>query len=375
MSSGLLRMGSAWLALLAVAMMLLSGAALAQEVLLGGKVLAAEEVVVPAGQTVPHDLYVSAGRVRIEGRVRGDLVAAGGDLDVSGEVTGDLLAAGGTTTISGEIGGDARVASGQVLVGGSVGEDLLLASGRATIAPEAQVAEDLIFATGQMTLDGTVDGDVLGTTGSYQKRGSVGGTEQVTIREPAEERPPTALQRLLDGVLRYLGILLVGALFLWFAPRIMIAGAASLRRRLLASLGLGILAIVGFFVLVLAVVLVTVLLAVALGLLGFGALTLAAIFAGILVAALTSFLFFLAVAFLAQAVVALVLGRLVVGERAGSFWRHLIALALGLLVVVLVSAIPLVGSWLEFLIVLFGLGALVLGVAARDREPVPEHVG
>ncbi|HUH06783.1 MAG TPA: hypothetical protein VML96_03150, partial [Egibacteraceae bacterium] len=63
----------------------------AQESRLEGKVRAGDEVVIPADETVEHNLYVSGGRVRVEGRIEGDLVAAGGQVDVLGEVAGDAL--------------------------------------------------------------------------------------------------------------------------------------------------------------------------------------------------------------------------------------------------------------------------------------------
>ena len=68
-------------------------------------------------------------------------------------------------------------------------------------------------------------------------------------------------------------------------------------------------------------------------------------FGGLLVAAIVVFLFVLAVAFAAQATVGLALGRLLLNDGR-SFGNWLGALALGVLVVVLVAAIPVVGaSW------------------------------
>jgi hypothetical protein len=87
------------------------------------------------------------------------------------------------------------------------------------------------------------------------------------------------------------------------------------------------------------------------------------------------FLFVLAIAFAAQAVVGLALGRLVVRGEGRSFGSTLGALAVGLLVVVLVAAIPVVGGWLEALLVLVGLGALLLMArpgSRRAAEPMVE---
>src|SRR5215216_3818767 len=118
---------------------------------------------------------------------------------------------------------------------------------------------------------------------------------------------------------------------------------------------------------------VTVLVAVVLGLLGLGSLTGVTLFGGILVAAVVVFLLVLALVFAAPATVGLALGRLLVRTDGRSFLGGLGALALGVLVVVLVAAIPLAGGWLEALLVLLGLGALLL--MARPGRRTTERLG
>ncbi|MFL6186547.1 MAG: hypothetical protein ACJ745_17360 [Actinomycetes bacterium] len=117
-------------------------------------------------------------------------------------------------------------------------------------------------------------------------------------------------------------------------------------------------------------VLLTVLVAVVLGLLGLGSLTGVTVFGGILVAAVVVFLLVLALVFAAPATVGLALGRLLVRGDGRSFLGWLGALALGVLVV---AAIPVVGGWLEALLVLLGLGALLL--TARPGRRLGEPSG
>jgi len=363
------------IALVPLALVLLSGAALAQETELGGKLRSGQEVLVPAGETVGDDLYASGGTVRVDGRVDGDLVASGGQVIVAGTVTGDVLAAAGSTTISGEVGGDVRVATGQARVQGPgrVGEDLLVAAGQAAIDSGARVDGDLIFASGRMTMDGTVAGSVLGTTGNYVRRGSVAGSERVTVQE--RERPPTVNDRLLGGLRRYLSILVVGVLLLWLLPRAFRGAADAVRGRPLVSFGVGILAMIGVVVLLVLVILLTVLVAIVLGLAGLGQLGGVIVFAGILLAAVIVFLLLVAVGFGAQAAVGLALGGLVLRGDLRSSGRAFAALVLGLLVVVLVSTIPVAGGALEAIVVLLGLGALVLAMRRGRRRELVEQPG
>jgi cytoskeletal protein CcmA (bactofilin family) len=360
------------IAFVGVVLASLSAAAVVQQTELGGKVRSGAEVTIAAGETVQGDLIASAGTVTVDGTVDGDLVASGGRVKVTGTVTGDVLAAAGDTTISGQVDGDLRVATGQARLEGQVREDVLLGAGQATVASGARIDGDLIFGTGQMTMDGAVGGNVLGGTGSYTRRGTVGGTEKVTVQQ-REKVEPTLADRALDGLRRYVSILVIGLLMLWLAPRLIRAAAESVRRRALLSFGVGILTIIGFIILLIVVIVVTVLLAIALGLLGLGELAGTIAFAGALAAAIIVFLFLVAVGFGAQATVGLALGRLVFRGEGRSFGAAFAALALGLLVVVLLSLIPVAGGWLEGLVVLLGLGALVLALRFR-RRPAEQPV-
>jgi cytoskeletal protein CcmA (bactofilin family) len=365
------------LVILAIALTPLSTAAATQQSELDGKVRrAGREVVIPAGETVQGDLIASAGTVRVDGRVDGDLVASGGQVVVAGTVTGDALIGAGSTTISGEVGGDLRAGTGQARIDGRVNEDVLLGAGQATVASGSQIGGDLIFATGRMQMDGAVAGNVLGSTGNYTRGGSVADSERVNLAEPAgEEREPTVADRVLDAVRRYVSILVVGLLLLWLLPRLLRGAADSARGRPLPSLGFGVLGFIGVVVGLVLLLLVTILVAVILGLLSLGSLTGITLFGGLLVAAIVVFLFVLAVAFAAQAVVGLTLGRLVLRGEGRSFASTLGALALGVLVVVLVAAIPVIGGWVEAVVVLLGLGALLLMARPGRRREIAEPVG
>ena len=344
--------------------------ALAQQRLLGGKFRSGREVVVPRGETVSGDLYASAGTVRIEGSVDGDLVATGGQVEITGDVGGDLIAGAGSVDVSGRVDGDVRAGAGQVTIPGAVGEDLLAGAGQLSISSGGTIGEDLVFGTGRTTLDGRVEGDVLGSTGNYVRNGTVGGSEDVTISRRGAAAP-SAGDRVLDAIRRFVSLLAVGAVLLWLAPWSLEGPAAALRRRPWISLGLGILALVGAILAVIAIILAMILLLFLFGLLGLGDLSALTVFTGVGGLVLLFFLLYVALGFLAHLVVALVVGRLVFREAgSGQRWAPL---ALGVLVVVVLTSLPAVGGWFGFVIVLLGLGAIVvaLGSARRRTPPAP----
>ena len=355
--------------ILVVALASLSATASTQQTELDGKVRrASREVVIPAGETVQGDLIASAGTVRVDGQVDGDLVATGGQVTVAGTVTGDVLVAAGSTTVSGEVGGDLRAGTGQARIEGRVGEDVLLGAGQATIASGSQIGGDLIFGTGRMRLDGAVAGSVLGSTGNYTRGGLVSGSERVNLGQPEAAQAPTLSDRILDTLRRYVSILAIGVLLLWLLPRRFRRAADTARGRALHSLGVGFLGFIGVIVALVLLILITVLVAVVLGLVGLGPLAGVTVFAGLLVAAINVFLLVLAMGFVAQAVVGLALGRLVVRTDGRSFSSSLGPLALGALVVVLLAAIPVAGGWLGAVLALLGLGALLLTARPASRR-------
>jgi hypothetical protein len=178
----------------------------------------------------------------------------------------------------------------------------------------------------------------------------------------------------VDALRRYVSLLVIGVLLLWLLPRVLRGAADAARGRPLVSFGVGILGFFAVIVLLVVLILVTVLVAIALGLLGLGSLTGVTVFGGILVAATVVFLFLLALGFGAQATVGLALGRLLFRGEGRSFLAGFGALAVGLLVVVLLAAIPVAGGWIEALLVVLGLGALLLMVRPGRRR-VAEQPG
>jgi hypothetical protein len=371
----LLLSASAGIAVLAI----LTGVALAQGAL-SEKLRTGNTVTIAAGETVPNDLYAFAGTVRVDGTVDGDLIASGGLVDVTGTVTGDVLAAGGSVNISGTVGGDARIAGGTLSVGGAIKEDLLATGGQLTVTSSGAIGEDLIAGTGQLTIDGAVTGDVLARTGTYSKGGTIGGTEDVTITtrdgQPAEPgqpgAAPTATQQVIDAVRHFLVVVLVGALLIWFAPRAYAAMKTALRQRPLPSAGWGIVAILGFAVLIIVVLIVVILLAIAFGLLGFSDLVGLDVLAGIVAILGASLLFAVVAGYVADALVGVVLASLVMRGENPSRWRELAVLAVGAAVVVLLSSLPIVGPWVKLVVILLGLGAVLIAwMRPRRTDTAP----
>jgi hypothetical protein len=359
----------------AVLALIVAGVALAQTAA-DDKLRTGDSVTVPAGESVPHDLYAFAGTVRIDGTVDGDLVASGGTVDVSGSVTGDVLAAGGNVSIGGTVGGDVRIAGGTLTIGGSVTEDVLAAGGQLTLAPSGAAGEDLFASTGRLSIDGAVTGDVKASTGTYTKTGTIGGTEEVRITAapttpstPVSEQTPANL--VIDAVQHFLVVLIVGAILIWFAPRAYATMKTAVQKRPLPSAGWGIAALFGFIALLILIMIAIILFAILFGVLGFDDLVGIDILGGI-VAMLGVILGFVIVsAYIADAIVGAAVAGLVMRDRATDRTRELGLLAAGAAVVVLASSLPVLGPWVKLVVILLGLGAVLIALMRSRQSAAP----
>ncbi len=169
----------------------------------------------PAGEVIQDDLYVAGGEIIIDGTVDGDLIAAGGYIEVNGVVTGDAILAGGGIRVTGVIQDDARLAGGGIVISGDVGDDLLVAGGGGPgmfvfptgprqvaqgvqLLGSATVGGDAFIVGGQGALAGSVAGDLTAGMGAIDFSGRVAGNASLnanTLRvNPASQ---------VEGVLRY----------------------------------------------------------------------------------------------------------------------------------------------------------------------------
>ncbi|MEX5299350.1 polymer-forming cytoskeletal protein [Kocuria sp. CPCC 205292] len=382
-------------------------------------VVAADEVVdddlyvtggdVVVDGTVRGDLLVAGGTVTVNGTVEGDLMAAAQTVVIEGTVGDDARVASQVLLL----GEQARVADDLVTAGFSletrpgaeIGGDVLLGAYQALLA--GSVDGDVTAGAAALALAGAIGGDVQADVGAADEAGAAwapttgvavprvdpgltltdaarlggdlsyrSGTEAViapgaeiagdVVYDPVvvEEEavgPAGPLALLIDGLRLFVTLFLVGLLALWLMPRATTGAAATLRARPWVSLGWGALAVVGTAVAVLAVLAVAVLLAIALGWLTLAGLAAAVVAAGVVLDLVLVLGLVLAVALLAPVVVAYTTGSLLLRDRAPArFGKRVLALALGLLIYVLLRAVPFLGPVVALLVALFGVGALVV---------------
>jgi hypothetical protein len=197
--------------------------------------------------------------------------------------------------------------------------------------------------------------------------------EAPTAAAPANEG---AGMWLLDLLRRYAALLLVGLLLVWLAPRVTRGVTGELETQPLASLGWGFISILAIAIAFMLVPLATVFLAVLLGMVKLNGLMGIVIAIGVLALLALVVLTIIAIAYVAQIAVSYEVGRLIL-RRLRPAWleRPYAPLALGLALLVLLTAVPAVGWLFSLAAVLLGLGALWLfGRDAVQHRPIPAPV-
>jgi cytoskeletal protein CcmA (bactofilin family) len=307
----------------------------------------------------------AGGTVIVEaGETTGDLEVFGGDIVIRGTVDGDLQAIGGNVRIVGTVTGSVDATAGNVFVGGTVEGDLRGAAGHVQIAEGSAVEGDLEAGAGSVLIAGSVGGNArIGAEsitldpaaaigGSLEYEGTLnradgaqvaGGVTQVSnLGLGAGPIPQVA--EIVFSVYFLLVNIVVGAILLLAFPRFSegLVDRTVERPGITGLLGVGTL-VAGPLVLVLVALTIV---GIPLSLVGIAAYVLA-IWLGI------------------------VYGRYVLGAWVLSLAdveNRWLALLVGMLGMFVVTRIPVLGGIADLAVLVWGLGALALGLYAAFKR-------
>jgi len=377
--------------------------------------IAAGEVVI-AG-TVTGDVYATGQKIEVSGTIEGDLVALAQVIDITGSVGDDVRVAGQIIRVAGEGVGDDVLAGGysvEVARGATVGGDVWVGAFQALIA--GNVEGNVRANVNGLAIDGRVAGDVEANVGerggptpgmfmpslgtppppvapglTVSDGAEIGGALTYTALQPAriasgariagpitkhepapEVRAPREEERfgspqwVLAHARRLVTLLVVGLVLFLAAPDAMRRLGRNVQKRPLPALGWGVVGFIGFLMVLVGLVVVGVLASLFLGLLTLSTLGRWILVLGLLSDALLVVFFVFYTSLVGPVIVSYgTLGRLDTGRR----WLWLIPLIFGVLLYVVLTAIPYLGSLVGLLVFLAGLGAIVL--LWRPERPVP----
>jgi cytoskeletal protein CcmA (bactofilin family) len=370
---------------------------------------------VPAGVTIQNDVILFGEEVVIDGTVDGDVVALGTTVTVNGAVSGALVSAGQSLTIRGKVGGSIYAASLVLTLGpqAQASRSVYFAGGQLDTATGSAIARDINAIALGARLEGELGRNMRAAIGpvdllrlAVQGINSLLGANRIQLPpllEPAARLPvelahslagraldgvhtmgpashmgvssPSAAietDRLLAWLLRFaldlVTFLALGMLLVLLVPGMLSRGASRLRTSPWACLGWGLVVFAtGILVLILAlaVVLALSMLFWALSLGALGSLTFAV---GLLTVLLAAVLYVFLVLFCSKLVAAFFIGRLIlaaISPRAADTQAW--CMLPGVLIYLLLAAIPYLGWLAAVAATFFGLGAIWMSVRDTGR--------
>ena len=156
------------------------------------------EISVAAGRQIRGDLFVLGRHVDIAGTVHGDLIGAADSMAISGTVNGSVNLVARTVSISGLVTGSAHLAAGKVTIAGTISGDLLVTARRIAVAANGRIGGDLILGNGDLVVAGSVGHQIRGSADDVTFKGTVGGPVRVSA-----DHVRVANQARIGGDLRY----------------------------------------------------------------------------------------------------------------------------------------------------------------------------
>lgn len=350
------------------------------------------DVTIGSGEVINNDLYLFGTNIRIDGTVNGDVFAFGQDITVNGTINGGLTVAGQSIILNGQISRGVRAAGQMVDVGGNIERDLIVAGNVVKITRDAKVGSDLLLGAETSTVDGNIAGNIKAAIGKVTISNSVGGNVELTGREitiastaeikgnltytsennaiiqsgasiggttshkqPEPSRPARNLfiagivGTIVSRILAFLTLFIIGLIFILIIPRKMKVMADSLRTSPASSLGWGALLV---FVTPIAAIIVM--------------LTIVGLPLGII-----SIVLWGIALYLSEIPVAIILGWLILknNQDLGSKGILIGVFALGLFIISLLTAIPVVGWIIWLFVAMFGVGTLISSLRSTPTTP------
>ncbi|TET77823.1 polymer-forming cytoskeletal protein [candidate division TA06 bacterium] len=349
-------------------------------------------------EPLDKDLMTAGGVVRVLTPVNGDLFVAGGQVSIETSVAGDIWVSGGIISVGGSCVGDVRAAGYQVTLNGLIRSSGLAFCRSFTQAPESEVWGDLRFNCGKASIGGTVNGRLSGNAHTVRIDGTVRGGVRVEaervmvgsnaliegdlVYESANEAMIDQAATILGSavhhvpeskevvgaskeglfnfdlgmrVVWFIGMLIVGLIMSVFSPNVLMRSNEILKTSPWVCL------LTGF---VLLVCLPAILLVLLVAVVGWPLMLLLS-------------LFYVAGIAFSGIFVGLRLGKALLRKvrraRESIFWP----MALGILVLAVISSTPFVGFLLRLVIVMLGLGAVAASQwrffkQSRAKKRLPE---
>ncbi len=153
-----------------------------------------EVVIIDENEVIDDDLFISAGRIEMNGTVTGDLFAVGSEVAVNGTVEGSLFISGQIMEVAGEVDGSLYSSGLSVSLApqAQVGRNLYFGGFSLDTAAGSQIGRSLYAGGYQAVLAGDVAGDLGAGSAALELNGRVGGNVDISVEASDPDFDTTA---------------------------------------------------------------------------------------------------------------------------------------------------------------------------------------
>ena len=347
----------------------------------------AESVGVAQDEVIKGDIFLFGNRVRVDGTVEGDVFLFGQNANVNGHVKGDVIAFAQMLDVNGQVDGNVRAFTNTLTIRGTIARNVLTfdelmnvesggkIGGSLTLFVEnlnleGTVGKELFMFGKHLMLSGKVDGEIKmkGDLMTIESSAQVGSpihfegnkepevSPQAKLASPVDYHKSEHKPHYMEGhyyvwqVIWLAAFVLFGLVLFQLMPKFAAEAVAS-AERYGASFGLGVLV---FFGVPIAAVIACV--------------TVVGLFVGI-----SAFFIWYAALYFAQLIVGALVGQWLMG-RTQETWPLIGRMAVGIVIVRLATVVPIIGGWVKFGVMLWGLGAISLALYNRFQPTLTASV-
>jgi len=347
-----------------------------------------DNVEVRKDETIKSDFYGTGNHIRIEGTVDGDVYAFGQQVDVPGHITGDLICFCQTSRITGQIDGNIRAFTNNITISGTVDKSVTAFDETFTLDSNGNIGHSLTDFSKSLAVDGKLGRDLLGFCAFGNVSGTIGGDlhvkgDSLTVASGAvidgkasfegHKPPDVSSGAKLASPIEFKqtehksqfersgGYYIWRAI--WTATYILFGLAlfgllpifaretAEMGEHYGASFGLGVLVLFGVPIAAIIVCFTVI---------------------GLLVG-FSTLLLWIVVLMAAQIVVGTIVGQWILG-RTSEFWPLVARMAVGVILVRIVTSVPFIGGWAKFVVILWGMGAISLALYRRLQPMIAPNI-
>lgn len=330
------------------------------------------------------DLLFSGQRLKIAGTVDGDVYAFGQQVEIPGHVTGDVICFSQSLRINGQVDGNVRSFTNNTTISGNVERSVTAFTEAFNLDPKARIGRSLSVFAQTLGLEGKVERDVraffaqgslggiiggnfkgrgeslsIASSAQFEGQASFQGDKPAEVASAAKFASPLEFRKsehksemgrgtgfYVWRIIWATAFVLFGLVFLSLLPQFSKDAASNVENNVGASFGLGVL--VACSVPIAALV---------------ACITVVGLFVGV-----SAFFVWYWSLYFAQVIVGMAVGQWILGKTS-EFWPLVGRMAVGVVLLRVIMAVPYLGFWVKLGVILWGVGAISLALY-RKLQPV-----